>query len=114
MMKYHILYFTCVLAMAFCVLMIFINVDKTVSLVNAQEPNQPQQIVFPKDTKLPVKYKCPTHGITEKILTLEIEGVQAKYCNVCVMRFVAALLDLNIPKLEIVNENALDPNEAKK
>ena len=79
------------------------------------EPNavaQPHTIIFPE--KVLTRYKCPTHGITEKILTLEIEGVQAKYCNVCVMRFVAALLDLNSPKLELVNENALDPNEAKK
>ena len=85
-----------------------VNICIVATILSASEPNQPQQIVFPKNTKLPAKYKCPTHGITDKILTLDIQDVQTKYCNVCVMRFVATLLDLNLPKLEII-----DPNEDK-
>ena len=57
------------------------------------EMKAPQQIVFPKNTKLPVRYKCPTHGITENILTLEFEERKLKYCNKCVVIFVATLFD---------------------
>lgn len=77
----------------------------------AKDPNVIRQIIFPKNTKLPNRYKCPIHGVTEKILIFEIDGDKSKYCKVCAMRFIVALLDLNLPKLEIINENAETKDE---
>ena len=89
---------TCFLVIFFCLCMMI-----TLSLVHAQEPNEPRQIVMPKNTKLSVQYLCPIHGLVDKsILTIDIDGKSHIYCKTCVLRFMVDVFDLNLSKLEVV------------
>lgn len=70
------------------------------------DPTIPRQIVMPKNTKMPAQYKCPVHGtVTGVLLNIEIDGVTHKYCKKCAMQLVCDIFDLNLPKLEVINEN---------
>ena len=76
----------------------------------AQDPNtaavenKPRQILMPKDKKLPVRYRCPVHGITTITMTIECDGVKKVYCKKCALKLVSDFFDLNLPKLEVINE----------
>jgi len=86
----------------------------------AAEPNEPvrppsagnpRKIVMPKNTKLPTRYKCPVHGVvTNLLLNIEIDGVVHTYCKKCAMQLIVDVLDLNLPKLEVISE---DPTTIK-
>lgn len=72
----------------------------------AEPQGEPRKIVMPSSKKLPLKYKCPEHGVIEVLLQFNIEEKQAVFCKRCAMKFVIDVFELNLPKLEVINENA--------
>jgi len=66
-------------------------------------PADPNAIKLPEGAKMPVKLRCPVHGIIGKdIIAIEVDGKTKIYCAQCVKSFVSEVLDLNLPKLEVV------------
>lgn len=64
--------------------------------------SEPRKIVMPKETKSPVRYKCPVHGVTTITITMEYDGKKKVYCKKCALKLVSDFFDLNLPKLEVV------------
>ena len=71
------------------------------------EKQEPRKIVMP--TSPPPKFKCPVHGIIEQTLVFEIDGNKHVFCKKCAMQFAVDLLNLNLNKLELINENGTVP-----
>ena len=91
-----------ILAVVGSLLLILAVVSAVFSSDDICDPNQPRQIVMPKEVQVPVKYKCPIHGITEVTITMEVDELQKIYCKKCAMKLIVDFFDLNLPKLEVV------------
>lgn len=83
-------------------------IDYSESIVYAQsDPNipsvDPNAINLPEDAKMPVRLKCPVHGIIGRsFIIIETDAGTEVYCARCAKTFVAKVFNLNLPKLEIV------------
>jgi len=96
------------IAVLFCINVYIINAGDPNTVVTAEiaEPNlpTPRQIVMPKDTKMPPRFRCPVHGIvTNNLLNLEIDRVVHTYCKKCAMQLVVDIFNENLP--EVTNES---------
>jgi len=92
------LFITLFIGLAFCLAALSAQ-----TAIDPNLPSDPNAIKLPEGAKMPVKLRCPVHGIIGKdIIAIEVDGKTKIYCAQCVKSFVSEVLDLNLPKLEIV------------
>lgn len=67
------------------------------------DPNDPNTIKLPEGAKMPsAKLVCPKHGeIGTKYVLIETTQGNKLFCKRCTMDFMAEVLRLNLPKLEV-------------
>ena len=80
---------------------IMISYAKAKEVSGIPDPNEIRQIVMPKAVEIPVKYKCPVHGVTEAVLTIEVDEIRKIYCKKCALNLIVNFFDLNLPRLEV-------------
>ena len=69
----------------------------------AQTPADPNSIKYPEGTKIPIKLKCPIHGMIGKdYVAIEADGQTKLYCSKCARILISRFFDENLPKLEVV------------
>ncbi len=68
--------------------------------IPVQDPNA---IKLPEGVRMPVRLKCPAHGLIGKdFVAIETDTGTTAYCAKCAKTFIAKVFDINLPKLEIV------------
>ena len=104
-MKRNVMIFviTAVIGLAICLVAI---AEEKSPIVAEADPNSlidPNAIKLPEGARMPVQLKCPVHGIIGKnFIAIETETGTKVYCSQCAKNFVSKVLDLNLPKLEVV------------
>ena len=83
-----------------CVATLLCTIAHNIS-ASIPDPNEIRQIVMPKAVEIPVKYKCPVHGVTEAVLTIEVDEIRKIYCKKCALNLIVNFFDLNLPRLEV-------------